>query len=108
VLAKVRLIKAQLGGADLSGADLRNANLRHAALNHAYFSGAILDGAILGEANLSGADLSMARGLNQELLNEAWGDESTKLPRGLTIRMWPSKYRLSQGSRRVAKKPKKT
>jgi hypothetical protein len=49
----------------LTGADFRGADLTHAVLR--------------------AADLSSARGLRQDQLDEACGDGTTKLPRGLTV-----------------------
>ena len=60
----------------LSNANLWWANLRDANLRDANLSG----------ANLSGANLSGAKNLTQEQLDEAFGDENTILPEGLTIK----------------------
>jgi len=67
-LSRATLSRADLSGADLSGADLSRADL----------SGADLSG-----ADLSGANLSRAENLTQEQLEQASGDEYTKLPEGL-------------------------
>lgn len=72
-------------GALFGHADFRGSDLREASLVGAYFEGADLTGAKLQGANLSGAELERARGLTQTGLNSACGDESTKLPSGLTI-----------------------
>jgi hypothetical protein len=58
------LIESDLTGANLRGADLREADL---------------SGADLSEADLTGADLSRAN-LTQEELEQAIGDENTRLP----------------------------
>ncbi len=63
-------LQPDLPFAALSGAVLRKANL----------SGAALRGANLSRADLSGAILSGAEDLTQEQLEEANGDESTRLP----------------------------
>lgn len=63
-----------------AGANLTNASFVGAHLDGANFSGATLTG-----ANLSGATLLRATGLSQGRLNQACGDETTRLPRGLTI-----------------------
>ena len=63
-----------------SGANLTNANFVGAYLDGANFSGATLTG-----VNLSGATLLRATGLSQARLNQACGDETTRLPRGMTI-----------------------
>ena len=69
------LSRAVLRKANLSGAALRGANLSRADL-----SGANLSGADLRAADLTGAILSGAEALTQEQLEEANGDESTRLP----------------------------
>ncbi len=79
-LREADLREAVLLRADLGGADLREAHLDEANFNTAYLSGADLGGAYL-----SGADLRGARELYQEQLDEACGDDETKLPEGLTI-----------------------
>jgi uncharacterized protein YjbI with pentapeptide repeats len=99
ILSEATLTGAYLQGANLSGAILYNANLSGAHLSEANLtvanlSGANLSGAGLWRANLAAAnvveaDLSGAylqganlRGaiLTQEQLEEATGDENTKLP----------------------------
>ena len=100
VLRKANLSGAVLRGADLSRSDLSGANLSGAAVGLADLSGAILSkvilsGAVLLGANLSGADLrgadlsgailSGAEDLTQEQLEEANGDESTRLPSELKL-----------------------
>ena len=109
------LVRADLRGAKLQGADLFRANLRYAILDEAKLQGATLiyanlqgatlgianlqeadligaklQGAILFRANLQGADLRGAnltevKELTQLQLDQACGDEETKLPDGLTI-----------------------
>ena len=63
-----------------AGADLTNANFVGAYLDGANFSGATLNG-----TNLAGASLERATGLTQGRLNQACGDEATRLPPGLRI-----------------------
>ncbi len=70
-----KLQKANLGGANLQGADLSGANLQGADLGGANLQGADLDG-----ANLQGADLRGAQNLTSEQLDEACGEDKTKLP----------------------------
>ena len=105
-LSGAYLSGAELGGVDLSGADLSKANLSRASLveadleeaifeganlSGAYLSGAKLGGVDLSGADLSGADLSGAnlsaalRGgsLTQEQIEQATGNEQTKLPEHL-------------------------
>jgi uncharacterized protein YjbI with pentapeptide repeats len=81
-------LQPDLSLADLAGADLRKANLSRAVLRGANLSGADLSlsnlsGAALGLADLSGANLSGAEDLTQDQLEEANGDESTRLPSDL-------------------------
>jgi hypothetical protein len=64
----------------LAGAELSGANLVEARLEGASLVGASLVGANLREANLQGAYLQEAHGLIQEQLEQARGDEATKLP----------------------------
>lgn len=66
--------------ASFSGANLTNASFVGAHLDGAAFSGARLSG-----VNFSGASLLRARGLTQARLNQACGDEATRLPAGLRI-----------------------
>ncbi len=63
-LSESYFVIADLSNADLSNADLSNANLHR--------------------ADLFGADLSTAKNLTQEQIDEADGDDDTKLPKGLT------------------------
>ncbi len=80
-LARADLSSALLIDANLSGAYIREANLRGAIL-----SGADLSGAKLMRSDLSEADLSSAV-IQQKQLRSACGDEGTRLPEGVTIRM---------------------
>jgi uncharacterized protein YjbI with pentapeptide repeats len=113
-LARADLFRTKLQGADLLGADLRRANLAFANLQRANLAWANLQGADLAftnlqraflftanlkgaklqEANLSGANLQRAdlrdvKTITQSQLDEACGDEETKLPPGLTMRKCP-------------------
>jgi uncharacterized protein YjbI with pentapeptide repeats len=73
---------AKLDGASFRGADLGGANLAHAAVDGADFSGANLT-----ITSLRGTDLRRAKGLTQVQLNRACGDNATKLPAGLTVKV---------------------
>lgn len=86
-LARAIVIKAYLFAVDLTGADLSNADLTSTRLHNTNLDGANLVGADLSKAALHGADLAGARGLKQEQLNDACGDETTleNLPEDLTI-----------------------
>ncbi|MFN3668681.1 MAG: pentapeptide repeat-containing protein [Brevundimonas sp.] len=67
-------------GSSFSGANLTNASFVGASMEGASFAGATLTG-----ANFSGASLARTTGLTQARLNQACGDEATRLPRGLSI-----------------------
>ncbi|MFP5447133.1 MAG: pentapeptide repeat-containing protein [Alphaproteobacteria bacterium] len=104
-LAGARLRQADLGltimnRTNFAGADLRDveayggvfssANFAGADLTNASFVGAHLDGASfrgarLSGANFAGAEMARAVGLTQAQLNQACGDEATRLPGGLRI-----------------------
>jgi uncharacterized protein YjbI with pentapeptide repeats len=77
---------AKLHRADLVGVDAQGAAFRGAELQDAELGGAILEFADLKGANLSGANLMGAVGLTQEQLDDACGDDKTKLPDNLTVR----------------------
>jgi len=84
-LSSADLSVANLFGARFNRSNLKNADLRQASGVGTYFGATDLSGAKLGHANLSGADLSLATGLTQAQLNEACGDATTRLPKGLRI-----------------------
>jgi uncharacterized protein YjbI with pentapeptide repeats len=113
-LSGASLTGAKLSRVDLTGADLTGANLGLADLNGAYLSSANLSGANLSGANLRGADLSGAnlrsanlrdanfsvayliradltgaKNLTQTQLNEACGNNETRLPEGLSLKPCP-------------------
>ncbi len=71
---------AVFSSANFAGANLTNANFVGTYLEGANFSGATLTG-----ANFSGAEMDRARGLSQARLDQACGDEATRLPAGLRI-----------------------
>lgn len=86
-LDHAHLPHARLGEPDLSGAQL---NLAGARLDWANLAGAWLSGpgkVVVTRVALSGlgggADLSTAKGLIQQQLDSARGDDHTKLPAGL-------------------------
>src|SRR5215217_959764 len=70
---------ANLKGASLSGADLQKASLYSADLRRASFT----DDTKLQGAYLWNTDLRNARGLTQRQIEQAHGDENTKLPNDL-------------------------
>jgi hypothetical protein len=81
------LMAVNLVGANLAGANLTGANLTSAHLSGADFSG----------ANLSAADLSDAKGLDQQQIELASGDRTTRLP--WKMRM-PNEWRRTHAARR--------
>ncbi|HTU61702.1 MAG TPA: pentapeptide repeat-containing protein, partial [Polyangiales bacterium] len=58
----------------------------HAILRGANLRRADLTGARLAGADLTGADLREVTGLTADMLNEACGDETTKLPTNTKLR----------------------
>jgi hypothetical protein len=77
------LSHARLSGGQFDAANFAGADLAHAELLGAVFDGADFSRASLDHADLRGADLSRARGLEQEQLDEACADLTTRLPPGL-------------------------
>lgn len=76
-----------LFGARFNKSNFSNANLQRAVMVGAYFGSSQFDGADLTGANISGADLSIVRGLSQQQLERACGDNSTMLPKGMTVKL---------------------
>lgn len=72
-------------GAVFGGASFAGANLTNATFVGTYLQGANFRGATLAGVNLSGAEMDRATGLSQAQLNQACGDGSTSLPRGLSV-----------------------
>lgn len=72
-------------GAVMTGASFVRADLTNASFVGAYLQGANFSGARLSGANFSGAEMDRAIGLTQTQLDQACGDGSTYLPRGLRI-----------------------
>ena len=99
-LRRVKLQGAKLQGADLQGAVFRKpevapgtvVNVEAGMLEPGLFA-ALADESLgataLAEANLSGADLRGAVGLVQHDIEQACGNEETKLPEGPTLRGYP-------------------
>jgi hypothetical protein len=81
----LNLYPANLSNQILQG-DLSGADLSYASRSDANLFGANLIGARLAGANLSPANLSGAKNLSQRQLDEACGNELTKLPEGLTLK----------------------
>jgi uncharacterized protein YjbI with pentapeptide repeats len=82
-LGYINLEGSNLSSAHLVNTNLSNANLSEADLGHAYLGNADLSGANLSRANLEGTDLQTSKGLTQEQIDEAKGDERTQLPEDL-------------------------
>jgi hypothetical protein len=85
-LPSANLKNTKLMDAKLYEANLIDANLTEADLRKASFFSSNLTGANLTGANLSGATVLEVRGLIQEQLDKACGDNTTTLPPGLTLR----------------------
>jgi uncharacterized protein YjbI with pentapeptide repeats len=88
-LAGANLSVSNAFGARFAKTDFSGANLSDATLVGSWFGGAMMTGADLRGANLSGSYLFTAKGLTQDQLSMACGDEATKLPQGLTIPLCP-------------------
>jgi uncharacterized protein YjbI with pentapeptide repeats len=73
-------------GAVFTGVSFAGANLTNASFVGTYLEGANFRGANLSGVNFSGAEMDRAVGLTQSQLNQACGDDSTTLPRGLRLR----------------------
>ncbi len=82
-LVRADLTLVNLEGANLSGASLQGADLWGSILQSANLKEANLQWANLKGANLSGANLTDAKNLTREQLDEACGDDKTKLPKSL-------------------------
>ncbi len=78
-LQGANFLAANLQGADLGGAKLQEATLLHAKFQNANLN-ANLQGTNLTDANLQGANLVFAENLTREQLDQACGDDKTKLP----------------------------
>jgi uncharacterized protein YjbI with pentapeptide repeats len=115
VLKWADMSKAEMSRTDFTGADFTGTNLQKAELGRAVLAEALLDGAdmtraeiaraVFAGASLKGtdmtgayaylthfeaADLTQVKGLTQEQLEVACGDDKTRLPEGLTAPAeWP-------------------
>jgi len=83
-LRGVSLACADLAGINLTGALMQRADLRYADLTGVDLRGANLTDANIGRAILRHADLEMVRGLTPQQLYHAEGDETTRLPEGMS------------------------
>ncbi len=88
---KSELGRADFRGATITGSRFTMANLARARLNDAVFTGPLdFRNAFLLLARIEGLDLSAATGLEQEQVDLACGDASTRLPPGLKAPAgWP-------------------
>ena len=84
--AKADMRDVNAYGAVLSSVSFAGADLTNASFVGAYLQGANFSGATLTRANFSGAEMERATGLTQAQLNAACGDQTTRLPRGLSVR----------------------
>jgi uncharacterized protein YjbI with pentapeptide repeats len=85
ILAGADLRDVNAYGAVFTGVSFAGANLTNASFVGTYLEGADFRGANLSGVNFSGAEMDRAIGLTQTQLNQACGDDSTALPRGLHL-----------------------
>lgn len=76
VMARADASRSAFAGANFSGADLTGVSFANADITGANFDG----------ANITGANLETAQGLTQRQLNQACGDYTTRVRRGLRVR----------------------
>ena len=84
ILAKTELSRAILAKAILDGADFSRAELARTVFKGARLVGTNFYNAYTYLAHFEGTDLSQAKGLVQEQINVACGDDQTVLPANLT------------------------
>src|SRR3546814_6721320 len=89
-LQKAELGRAILVDALLDGADLSYAEIARAVFAGASLAGSDMTGAYTYLARFEATDLSGVKGLTQDQLDAACGDDETRLPAGLTPpEAWP-------------------
>ena len=89
-LQKAELGRTQLEGAVLDGADMSRAEIARSVFKGASLKGTDMSGAYTYLTRFEGADLSQVKGLTQRQLDDACGDDETRLPEGLTRpETWP-------------------
>ncbi len=89
-LANGDFYRNDFSGAKLVGADMTGAIMPRSVFLDADMTGAVMTDAFIFRSRLEGVDLSQAVGLTQSQLEQACGDNETKLPEGLTIPSnWP-------------------
>jgi len=84
-LTEANLSHSKLANTNFSRADLSRAVFTDTDFRGARFDSANLSDAKLSGANFSGADLSSTKGLKQVQLDDACGDDKTRLPIGLSL-----------------------
>ena len=77
---KFVLDNVNLRGVNLADADLEYISLKGSNLSYSHLVNTNLSNADLSDADLNHAELQTARGLTQEQIDEAKGDERTLLP----------------------------
>ncbi len=81
---KAELGRAIFTGATITGSKFPMANLARAQFKDVKFEGPLdFTGAFLFLTRIEGMDLSQATGLDQSMIDQACGDQNTKLPDGL-------------------------
>jgi uncharacterized protein YjbI with pentapeptide repeats len=71
--------------ANFTNASFRGTNLSAANLAHARVDGADFTGAVMDITSIKGTNLSKAKGLTQKQLDQACGDDETRVPAGLKV-----------------------
>lgn len=84
---------SKLQDTSLEGASLSRVNLQNAAMEGVNFTNATMNA-----VDLRGSDLRLARGLTSEMLEGSFGDETTKLPDGLSP---ANNWRTDEGRKSV-------
>ncbi len=103
-LNETEFTNSNLSHTQLGAAGFREASFNHVDFRNADFGSAILKSADFDEVYLAGADLSHARGLTNEQLQGACGDDKTKLPRKMSVQAcndtdWADQFTGRNGSR---------
>ena len=100
------LRSALLSGANLSRSDFRGADLGAANLSESDLSKGKFANANLQDADLTGADFRSSEGLTQHQLELACGDERTRVPESLTVRLcWGAEESAELAEEVLAKDP---
>jgi len=78
--------RSNLAHTNMQAADLRETEFDHVDFRGAQFGNAMLNNAVFDQVFLSGADLSRTRGLTQDQIDNACGNQNTKLPANIKIK----------------------